>query len=208
LAEPGTGAAVTAGEPETTNAGLLRQCRATFDRWERFTSNRHGTTLMFVWAVAEATVWPVIPEFLLVPMAADNRRRFFVPLAAAALGAAIGGVLLVLFASCLPYAAVDALGWLPLVPRAQVEEAERQLAAEGARAFVVQPWSGVPFKVWGLVAGIEGIDPWLTIPAFIAGRTARMALFATLARVLTGFFRGFVRDFSLYVLAIYVVLFT
>jgi hypothetical protein len=48
---------------------------------------------MFAWAVAEATAWPIIPDALLVPMAAGARRRFYVPLDAAVAGMALGGIL-------------------------------------------------------------------------------------------------------------------
>jgi membrane protein YqaA with SNARE-associated domain len=81
-----------------TRARLLSECRALFDRWERIASGRAATGIMFVWAVAEATVWPVIPDFLLVLIAAGNRRRFYVPLAAAVLGSAVGGSAIFLLA--------------------------------------------------------------------------------------------------------------
>ncbi len=190
-----------------SNAALLRECRATFAWWERFASSRAGTALMFAWALAEALVWPFIPDALLVPMAAGNRRRFHVPLLAAIAGSALGGMLLFLFAFAFPGEATHYLNALPLVSDGQIAAAQQQLGERGAAGFVVQPWSGVPFKVWGLVAGIDGMTPWQVIPTFVAARAARMAVFATLGRLLAGRFTGFVRDNSLFLWLIYLVLF-
>jgi 1-acyl-sn-glycerol-3-phosphate acyltransferase len=190
------------------NPALLRQCRAAFDSWERFASSRNGAALMFLWALAEAIVWPVIPDALLVPMAAGNRRRFYVPLAAAVCGSALGGLLLMLAAAWWPAPALAILEHLPLVTDRQIQTASHGLATRGALAFLAQPWSGVPLKVWGVMAGVHGIDPWSAIPLSIAARTLRMAIVATAARLIVGLLRSFLRDFSIYALAIYLVLFT
>src|SRR5438477_1726441 len=72
-------------------AAIVRVCRDAFDRWERFASSRRGLGLMFAWAAGEATVWPIIPDFLLIPMAVGNRRRFSRSWAAAVAGMALGG---------------------------------------------------------------------------------------------------------------------
>ena len=47
-------------------AALSRQA---FSGWEHFACSRRGTALMFTWAAAESTVWPIIPDFLLLPIA-------------------------------------------------------------------------------------------------------------------------------------------
>jgi len=170
------------------SAGLLRECQAAWDSWERFSASRLGTALMLLWAAAEAIAWPIIPDFLLVPMAAGNRRCFYRPLAAAIAGAAIGGTLFYLFAF-----------WAPSQAAA--------FAEHGAAAFVYQPLSGIPFKVWAIAGGSEGIKPWQSIPIFVVARGLRMTVFATIARVAAGLFSGFFREFSLFLLAIYLVLF-
>ncbi len=189
------------------SVGLLRDCRAAWDRWEQFTRSREGVTVMFVWALAEATFWPLIPEFLLVPMAAGNRRRFYLPLAASITGTALGGTALYLFAFSARAAAVAYLARLPLIGRGSVPGVQAQFVARGAAAFWSQPLSGIPFKVWALIGGTDGVDPLRAIPIFIVARGLRMAAFATLARLLAGLFPRLLRDFSLFVLGIYLVLF-
>src|SRR2546421_6827505 len=100
-------------------APLRRECRDTYDRWERFASSRWGAQLMFAWALAEATVWPILPDFLLVPMAAANRRRFHVPLAAAVAGMAGWGGPPPLFPPPAPPRPRGVLRAPPLVPARQ-----------------------------------------------------------------------------------------
>lgn len=186
---------------------FMAACRAAYGWWEGFAASRAGVWLMFLWALAEAIVWPVIPDFLLAPLAAANRRRFAVPLAAAIAGSTLGGMVAYLVASLLPDHAGTLLRLLPLVSERQISAAQQSLAIWGAAAFLFQPWSGTPLKVWVVVAAGQGMPPWPAIPLFIAARAVRMAGVALGARLLAGRFARIVRDFSLYLGAIYVALF-
>jgi 1-acyl-sn-glycerol-3-phosphate acyltransferase len=188
-------------------AALLRECRAAWVWWQRFADGPGGVVLMFVWALAEAVVWPVIPDALLVPLAAGARRHCTRPLLAAIAGMALGGTLLFTVARSAPEAAARYLAWLPLVGEGQVATARERLAEHGAAAFLIQPWSGIPFKVWGLLAGMAGMPAWPVVPLFIVARAARMTVFAALARLLARRFDASLRDFSLYLALIYVALF-
>lgn len=186
---------------------LLGECRAAFDWWERFACSRASIALMLIWAVGEATVWPIIPDFLLVPLVAANRRRSHVLLAAAIAGMALGGIALYLVSYADPHHAELLLRYLPLVNDRQIETAHRYLTAHGVVGFFYQPWSGSPFKVWAIIAARTSITPWLAIPIFIVARGARMAIVASVTRVLAGVCRRFMRDFSLFVAPIYLVVF-
>jgi membrane protein YqaA with SNARE-associated domain len=163
---------------------------------------------MFAWALAEATVWPILPDFLLIPMAAANRRRFHVPLAAAVLGMAAGCATTVLFAYRAPRRAWGVLRQLPLVHEQQIDVARRHLAAHGTAAFLFQPWSGVPSKIWAVVAGAERTNPWPALPALVIARSLRMAVLAGAARMLAGRFGGAIRDHSIVLAATYVGVFS
>ena len=163
---------------------------------------------VFAWALAEATVWPILPDFLLVPMVAANRRRFHVPLAAAVIGMAAGCAMTVLFAYRAPRHAWGLLRHLPLVHEQQIDVARRHLAAHGTAAFLFQPWSGVPSKIWAVVAGAERPNPWPAIAALVIARSLRMAVLAGAARLLAGRFAGTVRDHSIFLAATYVAVFS
>ena len=188
-------------------SGALTASRTLFDWWERWAASRAATGLMFAWAVAEATVWPVIPDFLLVLLVAANRRRFYVPLGAAIAGSAIGGTATFLFAYWVPEQSLDVLRGLPLVQDADIRDVQATLDEHATIAIFVQPWSGVAYKIWGVVAGVQQLSPWLVIPTFIAARAIRMTVVALAVRLLVGRFRGFVRDFSIPILLLYLLVF-
>lgn len=162
---------------------------------------------MFIWAALEATVWPIIPEFFLVPMAAAVGFRAYRPLAAAIAGSFAGGVVMVLYAGAAPTTAVSLLHHLPLVLPRQIAGAQQQLLAHGTAAFWYQPWSGISFKIWAVLAGHDKMSPTTVIPLFTVARSLRMALYAVLAGVAGQISRRFLRDFSLFIIVIYTALF-
>ena len=189
------------------SAGLRATSRAAFDWWQRIAAGRPATASMFAWAFAEATAWPVIPDFLLVLLVAGNRRRFHQPLAAAILGSALGGAAILLFAYWAPDHARNYLTGLPLVHEPDIAHVARELEERGVRALFLQPWSGIAFKIWGVTAGAQGLSPWLVIPSFIVARALRMTVLALLVRGLVGRFAAFFRDRSLLLFGLYVVVF-
>jgi membrane protein YqaA with SNARE-associated domain len=111
--------------------------------------------LAFVWALAEATVWPIMPDALLVPLAARRPRSWWRLVLGAALGTIVGGTVSYRIGRSRPDAA--AVAALPLVRAPMVQAASRWLAAAGARGVLRQPPSGVPYKVFARLAGSQGI---------------------------------------------------
>lgn len=152
-----------------------------YDAWSRFAAGRGGAGLIFAWAFGEATVWPVIPDLALAPLVAVNGRRPWGLLGAAVAGMAFGGTLTSLIASRDPDRATALLRRLPLVRLEWSGAARTRLAADPVRAFALQPWSGIPFKVWAVEAGRLGVAPRVAIPAFVLARAARMAAVTALA---------------------------
>src|SRR5438093_12202608 len=125
---------MTAPSGKGSNAALLNECRTTFDWWERLSSSRYGMLLMFVWAAAEATFWPIIPDVLLVLMAVGNRRKFYMPLASAVFGAALGGVAIYAFGFFAPHVGREFVRHLPFVRDAQVNVVDGELRSHGVKA--------------------------------------------------------------------------
>ncbi len=189
------------------DAPFLRECRAAYDVWRQFVSSRWGIAVMFVWAAAEATFWPIIPDALLVPMVAVSSRRWQV-VGAAILGSATGGIVMLGFAYAAPDAAHDVLARLPLVFDGDIVDARARLADDGVSAFLAQPWSGISFKVWAVEAAGADLSPWRVIPVFIAARALRMMVFAAVAALVGHWATTFVRDYSIFVMFSYVVLFS
>lgn len=161
---------------------LLPASRALADRWRRVAGGRSGVATCFLWAVGEATVWPVIPDvalFLLV-LAAPRRAPWL--LVATVAGATVGGTITVFASSVAPDAAMNAVLHMPLVHVRSVATVEAYLRDHSlVEAFFYQPWSGLPFKLWAVLAVSGGHQPLSVVPVFVAGRTLRFAAATGLA---------------------------
>lgn len=132
--------------------------------------------LVFVWAVAEATVWPIMPDAVLVPLALARPQRWWQLVLAAMMGTALGGIVSHRVGRERPDTA--AVVALPLVRPLMVEAASRWLTDEGARGVTRQPASGVPFKVFARLAGSRGIDLGAFLAWGVAARTGRFLVSA------------------------------
>ena len=178
---------------------------ALHDRWQRFVEGRAALAVLFAWALAEATLWPIVPDSLLAPMALVRRAGRWRLIAACVTGMALGGVVTVLVAHSAPGFALDLLRDLPLVTESQIEGARDRLDDHGAAGFLIQPVSGIPFKAWAVMAGVKGIGPALVIPVFIAARGARMFATGVVAGTIGHLLRRRLREWFAVVVAIYVV---
>jgi membrane protein YqaA with SNARE-associated domain len=105
--------------------------------------------------------WPLMPEAILVPLAAARPRQWLQLAGAAVLGSATG--------TALSYAIGRAghadrlLEHLPLVRPAMVRAARTWLSDEGGLGLRHQPLTGLPVKVFALVAPSSGVS----LPAFL-----------------------------------------
>ncbi|MFF3395125.1 lysophospholipid acyltransferase family protein [Streptomyces sp. NPDC002669] len=164
----------TVAEPLRDSATRRRVAAVAVSRW--------GVPLAFLWALAEALSWPLMPELLLgavcvaVPGAALR-----LSLGALA-GSLVGGLLALQLASAgvrLP---------APLTTDRMRAEVRHELALEGASAVRHQPWNGIPFKVYGAEAGRAGVPTadWLAASAKARGsRTLTVGLgFAALGMLM------------------------
>ncbi len=96
-----------------------------------------------------------MPDAALAPLAAASPRAWWRLTLAATTGSCLGGVLSHTVGRTWPPHAI--LARLPLVRPAMVGAADGWLADEGALALRHQPLSGLPYKVFALLAGGRGI---------------------------------------------------
>ena len=111
--------------------------------------------LVFIWSFAEATVWPVMPDAALVPLAAARSAAWWRLVLVATLGTLVGGLVSYLVGRVRPAEAL--LARLPLVRPAMARQARAWLAAEGAAGLRHQPLSGLPYKVFAVQTGALGL---------------------------------------------------
>jgi membrane protein YqaA with SNARE-associated domain len=186
------------------NATTLSQ--AAFDRWESFCATPFATRVLFVWAAAEAIFWPIVPDYLLLPMVVGGRRRYWRMLGAAVLGSTVGGIMIYLFAFFLPRAAESLVPHLPLVQGFMLQKADLALARQGVMAFWTQPFSGVSFRFYALLGGIRGLNPVEVMAVSGAARALRMFAGSAAAVLLASRYPVFFRNAWIYCVLAYLLL--
>ncbi len=133
-----------------------------------FAASSVGLLFMAAWAFGEAVVLPLIPEFVLGVLALAAPRRAWRLALAAVAGSLAGGALMYALA------AHGAAPPTPLTTPRMHAVAGAQVAAEGAAAVRHQALSGVPYKVYGLAAGREGVGLGPFVWASATARGARI----------------------------------
>lgn len=195
------------GRPPQSANRFTRYSQRWFERWAAFCNRPASLILMAIWAFAESIVWPIIPDFLLVLLAIGRPRGAPYSLAACVAGSAVGAVLLYGFSWARPADAARFLPYIPLVFEADVTSVRERIAQDGSAAFLGQPVSGIPFKVWAIVSATSGIPPFMALPVAVLARAARMTVMALLAAILGAQFGRFIRDRWLWFLLIYLSIF-
>ena len=131
-------------------------------------------SLAFAWGVAEALFFPVVPDVgvALLAVAAPSR---FLPLAFASTAGSVAG-------GAVSYALgpTPAGAWLlanaPLVTDRMRQHALDALSSGGASPLIGQPWTGIPFKVFGYQAAGAGVGLGSFVATSLAGRGFRILL--------------------------------
>ena len=160
---------------------------------------------MFLWSLAEATCWPIMPDAALVPLAAARPADWWRLALAAAAGSLAGGGLSYLVGRA---AAVEpVLTRLPLIRPAMVAAAEAWLAEEGPAGVRHQPLSGLPFKVFALLAGARRIPPAPFLGCAMAARGARFLAVSGAAALLGRLFEPILRRHPRLLLTLWSVVF-
>lgn len=139
--------------------------------------------LVALWALAEAVVFFIVAD---VPIMALAARRGVGPGLVAAMVAAtcaaIGGVGLAHWASLWPSVMAKVILALPAIDEALLRQVHDDWDAHGTLAMIQGSFSGVPYKLYALVAGATNgrSMSWL-VWFFLASVTARLPRFALVA---------------------------
>lgn len=137
--------------------------------FENFLSSRQANYLMFSWALLEAICWFVIPEFLLLLimfLRVRNKRALIV---GDILGTFIGTII-----GLVIYSKYDFdLTQIPYIACGMTEQVKIWYQELGSWALFLQPFSGVPYKVF--IHGAHDFD--LNIYGFIL-----LAIFVRVSR--------------------------
>ncbi|MGH2775703.1 MAG: YqaA family protein [Actinomycetota bacterium] len=147
--------------------------------------------LCFMWGFLEGFLWPIIPEFVLVPLAFVAPRRSVVLVGSTLAGSVCGGMLAYVLSLTVAGPWMLERAWLVTDPMRAA--ATSWLEQSGPLGLLHQPLSGVPYKVFGLQAGAH-MDPvsFAVVSSVVrGGRMAVVALIAAgLGRILGRFDRA------------------
>jgi 1-acyl-sn-glycerol-3-phosphate acyltransferase len=143
-----------------------------FDRARTLARAPAALWICFGWGVAEALWLPIVPDVPVALLAAAAPSRLLLLAVAAVAGSMTGGMV------AYALGAAGAGGWLlshaPMVTDRMQIHAAGQLTVEGAPTLLAQPWTGIPFKVFGYQAVSSGIGAGPFLLMSLAGRGFRI----------------------------------
>lgn len=140
---------------------------------ENFLASGWASALIFFWALGEALIWFVIPEFLLlliIFLKIKNKTRLLVY---DLLGTTIGTIIGLLV---VPIVHINLLA-IPYITQGMIQQVATWYRTFGVFALFFQPFSGVPYKVFVLTVGSYPISPVVFTVLAIIVRIGRYAIF-------------------------------
>lgn len=159
-------------EPRSSS-GVSGRTVEWLDRW--------GTWSSFVWGVAEATLFFIVPDVIVGAVAVFRPRRALASVVAAIAGALVGGLILYVAARGGGAGVRSIIEAVPGIRPETVARVQAELDGHGGTALVLAPFSGIPYKIyaveWSLRGwGLPALLAW-TVPA----RAVRIVPVALLA---------------------------
>lgn len=147
----------------------MESSRTWYERANALSGSGAGLVVAFAWGVAEALVWPIIPDFIVAILAVANPKRFAKIAIAAVTGSVAGGLIAYLLGGAgIHFPAL-------FTTRKMITNAVALMGARGSAALWSQPFSGIPYKVFAFRAS----GAHAALPSFLA-----ITLMARGARIL------------------------
>jgi membrane protein YqaA with SNARE-associated domain len=155
--------------------------RGLYDKATGLAARRDAPLWLFIIAFAEASVFPVPPDILLIPMALAQPRRAWVFAAITTAGSVLGGAL----GYFIGYALFAKLAQ-PIIHFYHYEHAfatfQAGFARYGAMIILVKGLLPIPYKIVTIAAGAAAFNFWAFIGLSIITRGARFFLEGALLR--------------------------
>lgn len=105
-----------------------------------------------LWGFAEGSVFFIVPDILISFVALFSIKRALQCLAAVLIGSLIAGTLLYFYAVSQPEAALGLIHAVPFIPEQMFEKVGIDYQNYGAIALLIGPTSGIPYKVYAVLA--------------------------------------------------------
>ncbi len=176
--------------------------KKSFIKVQNFAQNVLADYLLCLWAFAEASIWFILPDFLLplYCIAAPEKRKRFVKLTV--VFSFFGSLLMLWLCKNYPQQIKEIIFSLPFTSFKMLQK----ISSWDLPASSFQAFSGVPFKVWTYLAVC--VKSW-NIPFYLllvfAGRAFRMFWIAEISAFIGQKFKVFFEKYFLWILIVYVL---
>jgi membrane protein YqaA with SNARE-associated domain len=144
-----------------------------------------------LWSLAEATIFFIVPDVLLTGLIAADRpdaRRLIVfgtlRVLVCVFGAVLGGWLLYEMAAADPQATRALVLGVPFITEPLMHRAESMYPSGGLSAMVIGSVTGVPYKLFAVLAGEHNVALTTFLLASVPARAARFVIAAAVAILL------------------------
>jgi membrane protein YqaA with SNARE-associated domain len=135
-----------------------------------------------LWGFAEATLFFIVPDVWLSLVAVWRGRRAALLAAGWAIGGAVvGGALMHIWGASSPDAAVAALDRLPAISPAMIAGVHADLEGKGAAAMIIGSLTGVPYKIYAVLAPGVGLQLPLFLLISVPARAIRFVVVVLVA---------------------------
>ncbi len=160
---------------------------------DRLVASRAALAVAFIWGLAEATVFFIVPDVLLTLLACRALGAALKGTVAALGGALIGGAAMYVFGR---YAAEPArllLDQVPAISATLIAAVESQIAERGLASVMLGPLKGIPYKIYAVEWGARGGSLLGFLLVSIPARYARFLLSALAVNVIASLLKPWTR---------------
>ena len=177
-----------------------------FARLNAYSKSRSALAIAFLWGMAEATLFFIVPDVYLGFVALFNWRKGLLATALTIIGAIVGGVIMYSLTANNPQGMAELLTRVPLIDVNMVNSIGEQMRVAGLIPLILGPLKGIPYKVYAVQAGAQSLPflPFLLLT--ILARLERILPFVLVSAIVGVLFRNFIQQRTRLVIGLYVAL--
>ena len=181
------------------------QLSSPYNRIFRLTESSGTLVIAFLWGLAEATLFFLVPDIFLGFVAIFNWRRGILATGFVIAGALVGGTIMYVLASNQAVAMDRLLTSIPLINEHMVSTVGEEVGRSGLSAMVTGPFQGIPYKIYAAQAGQHNLPYFLFLLVTILARLERILPVVLLGSITGKLFRKFIQIHTLLVVGGYLV---
>jgi len=168
-------------------------------------TSKWSIIIAFVWGLAEATAFFIVPDVYLGFVALFNWKRGLWAMVAAVIGAMVGGSIMYSLAMKDLSAVNFFLTRIPLISAEMIADIANRMQVDGLITMVNGPLRGVPYKIYAAQAGGASLPYFSFLLMTILARLERLLPVTLLVGGLGKWFRGFMEKRTRLVVGVYVL---